>query len=49
MLFRSEAYDTFIDVNDFPNSLTYIRDKNAIVLKTFSKAYGLAGLGWATL
>jgi histidinol-phosphate aminotransferase len=44
LLVLDEAYDTFIDVNDFPNSLTYIRDKNAIVLKTFSKAYGLAGL-----
>lgn len=39
-----EAYDTFIDVSDFPDSLSYIKDKNVIVLKTFSKAYGLAGL-----
>jgi histidinol-phosphate aminotransferase len=40
-----EAYDTFIDVNDFPNSLKYVKNnKNVIVLKTFSKAYGLAGL-----
>lgn len=39
-----EAYDTFIDVHDFPNSLSHIRDKNLIILKTFSKAYGLAGL-----
>ena len=41
-----EAYDTFIDVNDFPDSLNYIRNKkkNVVVLKTFSKAYGLAGL-----
>ena len=40
-----EAYDTFIDVNDFPDSLSLVRRKrNVVVLKTFSKAYGLAGL-----
>ncbi len=39
-----EAYDTFIDVNDFPNSLNYIGQYNVVLLKTFSKAYGLAGL-----
>jgi len=44
LLVMDEAYDTFIDVDDFPNSLKYIKNKNVIVLKTFSKAYGLAGL-----
>jgi len=44
LLVIDEAYDTFIDVDDFPNSLKYVRNKNVIVLKTFSKAYGLAGL-----
>jgi len=39
-----EAYDTFIDVDDFPNSLDNLEKKNIIVLRTFSKAYGLAGL-----
>ncbi|MBM3252019.1 MAG: histidinol-phosphate transaminase [Candidatus Omnitrophica bacterium] len=39
-----EAYDTFIDVKDFPWGLDYILSNNVIVLKTFSKAYGLAGL-----
>jgi len=40
-----EAYDTFIDVDDYPDSLSYFkRKKNIIILKTFSKAYGLAGL-----
>jgi len=39
-----EAYDAFIDVDDFPNSLSYMRNNNCIILKTFSKAYGLAGL-----
>jgi histidinol-phosphate aminotransferase len=44
VLVLDEAYDTFIDVDDFPNSLNYMQNKNVIVLKTFSKAYGLAGL-----
>ncbi|MFA5090448.1 MAG: histidinol-phosphate transaminase [Candidatus Omnitrophota bacterium] len=39
-----EAYDAFIDVNDFPKSQSYLNNKNIIILKTFSKAYGLAGL-----
>ncbi len=44
VLVFDEAYDTFIDVDDFPNSLKYVNNENVIVLKTFSKAYGLAGL-----
>jgi histidinol-phosphate aminotransferase len=59
-LVLDEAYDTFIDVDDFPRGLDYIKgstkltldpeqgrrvnNKKVIVLKTFSKAYGLAGL-----
>ena len=40
-----EAYDTFIDVDDYPQSLSYLRrKKKVIILKTFSKGYGLAGL-----
>ncbi|MDD5246592.1 MAG: histidinol-phosphate transaminase [Candidatus Omnitrophica bacterium] len=39
-----EAYDTFVDVDDFPLTLNYVNQKNLIILKTFSKAYGLAGL-----
>ncbi len=39
-----EAYDIFIDVADFPRSLEYLKRDNIIILKTFSKAYGLAGL-----
>ncbi|RKY30763.1 MAG: histidinol-phosphate transaminase [Candidatus Omnitrophota bacterium] len=51
ILVLDEAYDTFIDVEDFPRGLDYIFKKNVIVLKTFSKAYGLAGLrvGYAVL
>ncbi|MBM3255803.1 MAG: histidinol-phosphate transaminase [Candidatus Omnitrophica bacterium] len=44
ILVLDEAYDTFIDVDDFPGSLKYINNRNVIILKTFSKAYGLAGL-----
>lgn len=40
-----EAYDAFIDVDDYPNSLSYLKKKKKIIiLRTFSKAYGLAGL-----
>jgi len=44
LLVLDEAYDTFIDVDDFPYGLDYFSSRNVIVLKTFSKAYGLAGL-----
>lgn len=44
LLVLDEAYDTFIDVDDFPESLGYVGDRNVILMKTFSKAYGLAGL-----
>lgn len=44
LLVLDEAYDTFIDVDDFPSSISYIKDKNVVVLRTFSKGYGLAGL-----
>jgi histidinol-phosphate aminotransferase len=39
-----EAYDIFVDASDFPKSLKYLKRKNVILLKTFSKTYGLAGL-----
>ena len=44
ILVMDEAYDAFIDTDDFPRSLKLINNGNVIVLKTFSKAYGLAGL-----
>lgn len=45
MVVFDEAYDTFIDVDDYPDTLGYLRRrKNIIILKTFSKGYGLAGL-----
>ena len=39
-----EAYDTFIDVDDYPFAKEYVGKKNVLVMKTFSKAYGLAGV-----
>lgn len=40
-----EAYLEFVENKDFPLSLNYFKDgKNVIILRTFSKIYGLAGL-----
>ncbi|HNV85347.1 MAG TPA: histidinol-phosphate transaminase [Candidatus Omnitrophota bacterium] len=41
-----EAYDDFVEAEDFPDSLFYVKLErpNVIVLRTFSKSYGLAGL-----
>jgi len=40
-----EAYADFADANDFPNSRTLLEEfPNLLILRTFSKIYGLAGL-----
>lgn len=39
-----EAYCDFVTVKDYPNSMKYLKDKNILILRTFSKAYGLAAL-----
>lgn len=40
-----EAYYEYVTDKDCPDSIGYVRsNKNVIVLRTFSKAYGLAGL-----
>ena len=39
-----EAYFEFVDADDFPQLMKFIVDKNVILLRTFSKIYGLAGL-----
>jgi histidinol-phosphate aminotransferase len=41
-----EAYFEFVDATDFPQTLEYIRQgrKNVMILRTFSKIYGLAGI-----
>ena len=41
-----EAYFEYIDDETYPDTLTYLRNgkKNLVILRTFSKIYGLAGL-----
>jgi len=40
-----EAYYEYVERKDFPDTLKYVREgKNVIVLRTFSKIYGMAGL-----
>lgn len=39
-----EAYAEFVDSDRFPRSTDYISDHPVLILRTFSKAYGLAGL-----
>jgi histidinol-phosphate aminotransferase len=40
-----EAYFEYVDDPHYPDSLQYVREgRNVIVLRTFSKVYGLAGL-----
>lgn len=41
-----EAYVDFVDAPNFPKSLTYLKQgrKNVLVFRTFSKAFGLAGV-----
>lgn len=40
-----EAYGDYAESADYPDSIKYVKDKkNVIVLRTFSKIYGLAGL-----
>ena len=40
-----EAYREYIDRPDYPDTMRYIREgRNVIILRTFSKIFGLAGL-----
>jgi histidinol-phosphate aminotransferase len=39
-----EAYAEFADQKKFPKSIRYINDYPLVIMRTFSKAYGLAGL-----
>ncbi len=45
ILCLDEAYFEFVDAADYPDGVQLVRDRaNVIVLRTFSKLYGLAGL-----
>ncbi|MGQ9648331.1 MAG: histidinol-phosphate transaminase [Thermodesulfobacteriota bacterium] len=45
ILILDEAYSDFVEDAFYPNGLDYVKDKRQIiVLRTFSKVYGLAGL-----
>ena len=39
-----EAYYEFVDAADYPRSLSYVDQASVLVTRSFSKAYGLAGL-----
>jgi histidinol-phosphate aminotransferase len=44
IVYFDEAYYEFVSERDFPNTLKYINKRPIIITRTFSKAYGLAGL-----
>ncbi len=45
LVILDEAYYEFVRSEDFPDSLEFVKQgKNVLVLRTFSKIYGLAGL-----
>jgi histidinol-phosphate aminotransferase len=41
-----EAYYEYVDSDEFPETIRYIREgrKNVLIMRTFSKIYGLAGI-----
>lgn len=39
-----EAYNEFVEAEEFPNSIEYLEDKPIVIVRTFSKAHGLSGL-----
>jgi histidinol-phosphate aminotransferase len=45
LIVMDEAYYEYVTSPEYPDSLSYLKDyPNLVVLRTFSKAYGLAGL-----
>ncbi len=47
ILFFDEAYYEFVgddSVKDYPDTMKYLRKRNLIITRTFSKVYGLSGL-----
>ena len=45
LIFLDQAYYEYVSSRDYPNGVRYLKEHpNLIVARTFSKAYGLAGL-----
>jgi histidinol-phosphate aminotransferase len=45
LIIMDEAYVEYVSEADYPDSFEYFRDgRNVLIIRTFSKAYGLAGL-----
>ncbi len=45
VLVLDEAYGDFVSAKDYPDGLDYVKQgRNVVVLRTFSKLYGLAGI-----
>ena len=44
IVFMDEAYYEFVEASDYPQTLREVADRSLIVTRSFSKAYGLAGL-----
>ncbi|MFF3864122.1 aminotransferase class I/II-fold pyridoxal phosphate-dependent enzyme [Streptomyces sp. NPDC002209] len=45
LVILDEAYREFVDDPDVPDGLALVRERpNVVVVRTFSKAYGLAGV-----
>jgi len=44
LVVMDEAYVEYVTHTHYPQSMHYINEKNIVVLRTFSKIYGLAGL-----
>lgn len=44
IVFMDEAYYEFVEAKDYPQTLRYLEESSLIVTRSFSKAYGLAGL-----
>ena len=46
LIILDEAYAEMVDSTEFPDGLAYVREgrENVLVLRTFSKVYGLAGI-----
>ena len=44
LVFIDEAYHEFVEAPDYPQTIPYTKDRSVIVTRSFSKAYGLAGL-----